>query len=249
VKREGDLWTLSYSLDGSVWTTAVSFAHSMTVTAVGPYAGNSGDTPPAHTGLIDYFFNTASPIVPEDVAPPVITSIAITDGVIEQPYVYDVEALGSPLPTYSLATSPAGMTVDPNTGLIEWTPDALGDFSVAVEALNSLGADTQGFVITVVGVPPVITSTPPMTGEVYQLYSYDVEADGAPAPTFALTTFPTGMTIDPANGLIQWTPDDIGDYEVTVEASNSEGMAPQSFTGSFTATTRMRTGLLSRNTH
>jgi hypothetical protein len=33
---------------------------------VGTYAGNAGGSPPAHTGYIDYFFNTAYPIDPED---------------------------------------------------------------------------------------------------------------------------------------------------------------------------------------
>jgi regulation of enolase protein 1 (concanavalin A-like superfamily) len=38
----------------------------MTVAKVGPYAGNAGSPPPAWTATVDYFFNTASPIVPED---------------------------------------------------------------------------------------------------------------------------------------------------------------------------------------
>ncbi len=32
------------------------------------------------------------------------------------------------------------------------------------------------------------------------LYTYDADADGYPAPTFALTTAPAGMTIDAAGG-------------------------------------------------
>jgi len=41
----------------------------LTVTSVGPFVGNHGDpesSSPAFTGLIDYFFNSASPIIPED---------------------------------------------------------------------------------------------------------------------------------------------------------------------------------------
>jgi uncharacterized repeat protein (TIGR02543 family) len=36
------------------------------VTEVGAFVGNAGASPPAHTGHLDYFFNTAAPIVPED---------------------------------------------------------------------------------------------------------------------------------------------------------------------------------------
>jgi len=66
VKREGDLWTQFYSYDEVSWTPSVSFTHPLTVTAVGAFVGNDGGSSPAHTAYIDYFFNTASPIVPED---------------------------------------------------------------------------------------------------------------------------------------------------------------------------------------
>lgn len=66
VQRQGQQWTLSYSLDGATWQTGFAFSRAMTVTAVGPYIGNAGSNPPAFTGNIDYFFNTFSPIDPED---------------------------------------------------------------------------------------------------------------------------------------------------------------------------------------
>jgi hypothetical protein len=65
VRREGDHWTQSYSFDGQNWATSGSFQHALTVSKVGSFVGNSGSNP-AHTALIDYFFNTASRIVPED---------------------------------------------------------------------------------------------------------------------------------------------------------------------------------------
>lgn len=65
VQRAGDTWTMYYSNDGSVWKQAVTFDHSMIVTAVGPFVGTAG-TAPAFLGQVDYFFNTASPINPED---------------------------------------------------------------------------------------------------------------------------------------------------------------------------------------
>jgi regulation of enolase protein 1 (concanavalin A-like superfamily) len=64
VGRSFNTWTVDYSLDGSSWTTATAFTQSMTVAAVGVFAGNGVDT--AHTAVVDYFFDTASPIEPED---------------------------------------------------------------------------------------------------------------------------------------------------------------------------------------
>ncbi len=69
VVRAGDKWQQYFSLDGSEWTLNKEFNFDMTVKRVGVYAGNSkfGNSPiPTHTVLVDYFFNTATPITPED---------------------------------------------------------------------------------------------------------------------------------------------------------------------------------------
>ena len=56
VRRNGDDWTQSY-YDGVNWIEAVTFSFPMSVNAVGVFAGNAGNKP-AHTGLINYFYNT-----------------------------------------------------------------------------------------------------------------------------------------------------------------------------------------------
>jgi regulation of enolase protein 1 (concanavalin A-like superfamily) len=68
VKRTGDSWTQSYSLDGQNWTVSATFTAQLNVTAVGVYAGNSKGSP-AYTASVDYVFNTAAPITPEDPNP------------------------------------------------------------------------------------------------------------------------------------------------------------------------------------
>jgi hypothetical protein len=80
---------------------------------------------------------------------PVITSTPDTTAFVGQPYTYDVDAIGIPTPTFALITFPTGMTINPNSGVIQWTPTAAGDSNVCVKAVNSAGADTQCFTITV----------------------------------------------------------------------------------------------------
>ena len=84
VKRQGDQWTQSHSFDGTNWIAQTSFTHVLTVAGLGPYSGNaSGGTSPAHTASIDYFFNTASPVDPEDPVGPTASIVAAnTSGVL-----------------------------------------------------------------------------------------------------------------------------------------------------------------------
>lgn len=65
VKRLGSYWNLLYSTNGTDWSFAAGFTYTLGVTSTGVYAGNVNANP-AHTARIDYFFNTNSPISPED---------------------------------------------------------------------------------------------------------------------------------------------------------------------------------------
>ena len=92
--------------------------------------------------------NTAPPIN----QPPVITSIPVTIAPENVPYTYDVDAIdpdGDPL-TYTLALSPVGMTIDPDTGLITWNHDPWQgtDAAVTVEVTDGVDTVSQDFVIT-----------------------------------------------------------------------------------------------------
>jgi hypothetical protein len=148
-------------------------------------------------------------------------------------YQYDVEASGTPVPTYTLAAGPVGMTINEGTGLISWTPSVSGTAVVTVTAVNSAGSNSQNFTINVsepVAEAPLISSTPVTKTYVNSSYQYDVNASGSPVPTYTLTAEPAGMTIDEGTGLISWTPSATGTVVVTVTAINSAGSASQSFT-------------------
>jgi hypothetical protein len=82
-------------------------------------------------------------------AAPEITSAPVTEAFVNVPYSYDVVATGNPPPTYALLVAPPGMSIDEITGAISWTPTAVGDYDVAVEAHNSEGTDNQAFSIHV----------------------------------------------------------------------------------------------------
>ena len=312
-----------------------------------------------------------------------ITSTPPTTATVGKTYSYDVDAAGMPAPVYSLDIAPTSMSINAVTGLIQWTPDADGEYDVTVRAANGIGQDStqyytisaaaasqfavrvnagggsyadgagrlwqadtgfntgssasttsaisgtvddplyrterwdpvpspdllysfsvpagwyrvnlhfaeiysgaffnggrifdvtienklvlddldiyaevganaalvKGFDVEVVdgqlniqfghnvespkiaaieivqlAQPPQqaaqITSTPPTTATVGKTYSYDVDAAGMPAPVYSLDIAPTSMSINAVTGLIQWTPDADGEYDVTVRAANGIG--------------------------
>jgi hypothetical protein len=176
--------------------------------------------------------------------PPAIISTPVLSATEGQLYSYDVDASdpdAGDILTYSLDVAPAGMLIDPNSGLIQWTPGAaqLGLNPVTVRVADSSSAfATQSFSIDVAAAPnspPQINSLPVLSATEGQLYSYDVDAsdpDAGDILTYSLDIAPAGMSIDPSSGLIQWTPAaaQLGLNPVTVRvADGSSAFATQSF--------------------
>lgn len=80
---------------------------------------------------------------------------------------------------------------------------------------------------------PTIISAEITTTFVEAAYIYDVDAidpDTGDILTYSLSVNPVGMDINTTTGVINWTPTDIGSFEVTVEVSDGELSDVQSFT-------------------
>src|SRR5690606_32245916 len=73
VTRSGDSWRVEYSFDAESWLTAAAFDWVTTVTAVGPYAGNSAGTP--FTARVESFTSGADPL--PDTTPPLQSEIRL----------------------------------------------------------------------------------------------------------------------------------------------------------------------------
>ncbi|MBA7611419.1 hypothetical protein ES703_18643 [subsurface metagenome] len=84
---------------------------------------------------------------------PVIESDPVTTAKEGAVYTYDVEATdpNEDTLTYSLTTSPTGMTINSTTGVISWTPteNHIGENEVVVEVSDESRSATQSFTITV----------------------------------------------------------------------------------------------------
>ncbi len=130
------------------------------------------------------------------------------------------------------------MTVDPTTGVVQWTPTASqsGKFVVSLRATDSAGAvAVESFELDVLSQNriPRITSTAPLEVPARGEFRYDVSARDADLDQlqYRLVVAPAGATID-AFGSIRWQTrvDLIGSHDFQVLVSDPRGgEASQSF--------------------
>ena len=164
--------------------------------------------------------------------PPTITSTPSFQGMVSVPYTYPVTATdpqNKPL-KFRLPQAPAGMTINTNTGLVQWTPTNSGSFLVQVAADGVGGSFYQGYTLTVVpfaNLPPQFTSTPVTTAAPTVNYGYTAVAVSPNAYTvsYTLTQEPSGMSVNGSTGVISWTPaaSAIGAHPVTITANDGHG--------------------------
>ncbi|MGQ4647525.1 Ig-like domain-containing protein [Lyngbya aestuarii] len=253
VNRQGDVWTLQYSADGVNWSAAGSFTQALTVSSVGTFAGNAGDSP-AFTAQVDYFFNTAAPIVPEDgsgeplpnQAPAanndtatVVPNSSVEINVLSNDTDSDGNVNAS---SVAISGNPANgsVTVDSVSGLITYTPNAgfigTDSFSYTVED-NEGELSNPATVNLTVEEPPAnqvpianndtATLTTNSSVEINVL-SNDTDSDGnVNASSVAISGNPANgsVTVDSVSGLITYTPNAgfIGTDSFSYTVEDNEG--------------------------
>jgi RHS repeat-associated protein len=143
--------------------------------------------------------------------------------------------------TFSLVSGPSGLTVNPSSGRLDWTPpaNASGPQAVSVAVTDSEGASDSGsFTITVAqpetGIPdrsaPVLTVPANgllVTGNTFSASASATDADPGDVLAFSLPAAPDGMAIDPSSGAVTWTPlaGVEGTREATVRVTDSFGLS------------------------
>lgn len=183
---------------------------------------------------------SSSLTVTVDTQSPAFTSdpvLGAAEGVL---YEYDVETdeeAGAGA-TYRLDQAPAGMVVDDETGVIQWTPGAsqTEPQTVVVRAIDMGGNYvTQQFEIAINAAPEIDPVEDQLVAEQEQL-TVEVNATDDDQPiSFSLEEgAPEGAEIDPTAGIFRWTPTEaqgFGIYDITVVVTDDTGVpARETFT-------------------
>ena len=172
---------------------------------------------------------------------PVVNSAPDTVALEDIPYAYTIQASDADGDTlsYALISGPEGMSVDAQSGLIQWAPtqENLGATQVEIRIDDGKGASTlHSFSLAVLNTndDPLITSLPDTVAIEDSLYTYALtvtDADPGDSLSYALVSSPDSMKVDSA-GVLTWTPlqADVGAHQITVHAlDDSSGIGAQSF--------------------
>jgi RHS repeat-associated protein len=166
--------------------------------------------------------------------PPVFESVPPLFALAGVEYVYQAVATDPDFGTvtYSLQAGPSGAAIDSGTGRLTWTPaqqDA-GTVAIGIQAEDPASATSSQVFLLLVrasNADPSIGSQPPGTVVAGQTYRYAVQATDADGDVlrFERAAGPAGLTIDPATGVVLWTPAaaDLGLHPVTIAASDAFG--------------------------
>ena len=137
---------------------------------------------------------------------------------------------------YSLEGAPAGMTIDPKTGALSWTPteaQGAGEFPVTVRVADNGSpslSDSRAFTVRVneVNVAPRLAPIGNKTVDEETAMSFTAAASDSDLPanglTYSLINAPAGASINPATGVFTWTPTEAqgaGTYAISVRVTDN----------------------------
>jgi Putative Ig domain/Immunoglobulin I-set domain/von Willebrand factor type A domain len=158
---------------------------------------------------------------------PGITSPLTASGKQGNSFSYTIRGSDSPT-NFSASTLPYGLSFYPSNGVISGVPIVSGVFPIAITASNQFGGDAQVLTLNLSSAIPQITSSRTATGtENTAGFSYTIRANNSPI-SYGASGLPTGLTVNPATGVISGTPWYGGTFNAVIWAVNAWGTGSNS---------------------
>ena len=179
------------------------------------------------TDMVEQQFSIS--ITSAGAAPEILTVSPLPAATLGEPYSVQFETDRAATFAQAGGALPAGLGLEPATGVLSGTPTASGAYAFTIQAANVVGTSTAEFALDVNAAPAITTATLP-GGSIGTAYSQTIEATGWPVPVFALAsgTLPGGLSLRP-DGVISGKPTAAGTFTFAVAASNRVGTATNNY--------------------
>jgi hypothetical protein len=159
-----------------------------------------------------------------------ITSATNANGKQGVAFSFTVKAAGTLPILFGASGLPAGLSLDPVSGIIAGSPILSGTFPVTLGASNVCNSVTQVLTLTIASSVPVINSATTATGtENLSGFSYNIRASNSPT-LYGASGLPLGLTINTNTGAITGTPLFGGTFNALIWAINAWGTGSTNLT-------------------
>ncbi len=166
-------------------------------------------------------------------APAVNTQLTNLVGYVSAGYSGSATFTGYPLPSYAITGGalPAGLSIDPTTGVITGSPTESGDFTFSIRATNFVSsATTNSYSMHVFNVPTFTNgnalSAATILGSLYSgsvsfnsyVDAYEVVPCGCSTSSRVIDGIPSGLSINSATGVVSGVSTVTGTYKFKIRA-------------------------------